>query len=119
LSDNEILGKVLYALAHSKVESKFNIRYTVSDPKAAKEQVLSDAVKDAKKKAKTISTAAGIKLGNIAAIEYSSSEPSFDTAPVRGLARCMTMGSGISYDIDIEPDDVRISDSVTVIWTIG
>ncbi len=26
---------------------------------------------------------------------------------------------GASYDMDIEPDDIEISDTVTVIWEIG
>ena len=36
-SDNDRLGKILYALANGKVRPEFRISYTVKDPEAAKE----------------------------------------------------------------------------------
>ena len=34
------------------------------------------------------------------------------------LARPMAE-EGASYDMDIEPDDIKVSDTVTVLWEIG
>ena len=29
------------------------------------------------------------------------------------------VAEGASYDMDIEPDDIEVSDTVTVLWEIG
>ena len=47
-SDNDRLGKILYALANGKVRPEFRISYTVKDPEAAKNLLLGKAVTDAK-----------------------------------------------------------------------
>ena len=44
LSDNDRLGKVLYALANCKLRPEFRISYTVRDPEAAKNTLLGKAV---------------------------------------------------------------------------
>ena len=49
-SDNERLGKVLYALANSPVRPEFRLSYTVKDPEAVKNALLGKAVTDAKEK---------------------------------------------------------------------
>ena len=64
-SDNERLGKVLYALAHCPVKPKFRLSYTVSDPEAAKNELLGKAVTDAKEKAGVLTQAAGVELMGI------------------------------------------------------
>ena len=38
--------------------------------------------------------------------------------PVRCLTAPMVAEGG-SYDMDIEPDDIEVSDTVTVLWEIG
>ena len=43
-SDNERLGKVLYALAKCPLQPKFRLSYTVKDPEAAKNELLGKAV---------------------------------------------------------------------------
>ena len=57
-SDNERLGKVLYALAHSPVRPEFRLSYTVKDPEAAKNELLGKAVTDARVKAAVLTQAA-------------------------------------------------------------
>ena len=71
-SDNERLGKVLYALANNKaVTPEFRISYTVKDPEASKNLLLAAAVKDSKCKAKVLSEAAGVVLKELQSIDYS------------------------------------------------
>ena len=50
-SDNERLGKILYALANCELKPEFRLSYTIKDPEAAKNELLGRAVADAKKKA--------------------------------------------------------------------
>ena len=45
LTDNDRLGKVLYALANCPVKPEFRLSYTVNDPEAAKIELLAKAVR--------------------------------------------------------------------------
>jgi uncharacterized protein YggE len=121
-SDNDRLGKILYALANSEAQPQFDISYTVIDPEAAKNELLGRAVADAFAKAGVLAAAAGQELGKILSIDYSWNEIRFDARPVNGLMESKAMGGAAdscSYDIDIEPDDIKVSDTVTVVWEIG
>ncbi len=119
--DNKKLGQILYALAHLTIRPELHIEYSVRDTEAAKNALLANAVADSKAKAKVLSEAAGVELGDIVTIDYSWGEISFNARP---MERCMTLAScdnaagGGSYDIDIEPDDINVSDTVTVVWEI-
>ena len=125
LSDNGRLGKVLYALANCPVKPEFRLSYTVSDPEAAKNELLGKAITDAKEKAAALTQAAGVTLKEIQSIDYSWGEINFEVQPMSRmvmteecLAEPMAVGAG-SYDMDIEPDDIDVSDTVTVVWEIA
>ena len=125
LSDNDRLGKVLYALANCPLKPEFRLSYTVSDPEAAKNDLLGKAVTDAKEKASVLTQAAGVTLKDIQSIDYSWGEIDFEYRPMNRmlmadeyLARPMA-AERPSYDMDIEPDDIEVSDTVTVLWEIG
>ena len=120
-SDNERLGKILYALANGKVRPEFRISYTVKDPEATKNMLLGKAVKDAREKASVLTEAAGIGLKDIQSIDYSWGEIDFEYRPMDGgilAERCMAEPTA-AYSMDIEPDDIEVSDTVTVLWEIG
>ena len=120
-SDNSRLGKVLYALANCSVKPEFSISYTVKDPEAAKNELLGKAVSDAKEKASVLTLAAGVTLKDIQSIDYSWGEINFEVHPMNEVfleevrSPMYRMGS---YAMDIEPDDIDVSDTVTVIWEI-
>ena len=122
-SDNERLGKILYALAHCSVKPEFRISYTVKDPESAKNELLGKAISDACEKAAVLAKAAGVSVGEIESIDYSWGEVDFVVSPMnRALlaesALPMAAPSDGSYEMDIEPDDIEVSDTVTVIWKI-
>ena len=120
-SDNERLGKILYALANGNVRPEFRISYTVKDPEATKNTLLGKAVKDAREKASVLTEAAGIGLKDIQSIDYSWGEIDFEYRPIDGgilAERCMAEPTA-AYSLDIEPDDIEVSDTVTVVWEIG
>ena len=120
-SDNERLGKILYALSHSIAEPQFNISYTVKDQETAKNELLEKAVKDAFAKAKVLTEASGNTLGEIQSIDYSRGEIIFEAHPVNRLMEAKAMGAmeeSASYDLNIEPDDIEASDTVTIVWEI-
>lgn len=116
-SDNQRLGKILYALANSPLNPEFHLSYTVKDSEAVKNKLLGKAVKDAKAKAEILTSAAEVTLGEILSIDYSWNKISFETHPIEfEEKRMLCEAPGASYDLNIEPDDIQVSDTVTVIW---
>jgi uncharacterized protein YggE len=95
----------------------------VSDPEAAKNELLGKAVTDAAQKAAVLTTAAGVSLREIQSIDYSWGEINFEVQPMKRMMMtedCIAAPmSAESYDMDIEPDDIEVSDTVTVIWEIA
>ena len=122
-SDNGRLGRILYALANSQLRPEFRISYTIKDQEAAKNQLLGKAVSDAMEKADTLARAARVTLMEIQSIDYSWGQISFEVHPMNrmlvaeeGLASPMAAPG--SYDMDIESDDIEVSDTVTLLWEI-
>ncbi len=119
-SDNERLGRILYALANGSVRPELRLSYTVSDPESAKNALLGKAVADAAEKAAVLTRSGGAALGDIQSIDYSWGEIEFECAPM-GLDfvtnKCAAPTAD-SYALDIEPDDMEVSDTVTVVWEL-
>lgn len=121
-SDNLRLGRILYALANCSLHPEFSLSYTVKDPEAVKNELLGKAVKDAMAKAGVLSSAAGVKLGDIQSVDYSWGEIDLEVRPMnRNLEMydCKALEPTAVYDMDIEPDDIEVQDTVTVVWEIG
>jgi len=119
-ANNRLLGKALYALAQCPAKPEFQITYRIKDEEAAKNLLLKKAVEDSKKKAKILAEAAGISLGDIISIDYSWEEIHFTSSPVDRMAvpRMLAEDCSAGYDINIEPDNIEVSDTVTVVWEI-
>lgn len=112
---------MLYALAHCPLSPEFSIEYTVSDPEASKNELLGKAVKDSLKKASVLAEASDVKLGKIINIDYSWGEIDFVSKPLQEMSlRCCELDESYSasYDMDIEPDDIDITDTVTVVLAL-
>ena len=121
-SDNDRLGRILYGLANSELNPEFRMSYTVKDSESAKNALLSKAVADAKEKAKVLSEAAGTVLKDIQSIDYSWGEIDLEIRPMNRemvMETKMCMATDGSYDIDIEPEDIDVSDTVTLVWEIA
>lgn len=67
-----------------------------------------------------LTKAAGVNLKDILTIDYSWGEIQFEYSPMHdGVFRNALMSSdGEELGIDIEPDDIEVSDTVTVVWEI-
>ena len=118
--DSDMLGRTLYALSSCPARPESQIGYTLSDPEGAKTALLSAAVSDARAKAETLCAAAGEKLGLLLHIAYSRSEPQMEMRVMRKFAsgdNAMPEAAA-GYDMGIEPDDLSISDTVTMLWAI-
>ena len=120
-ADNKRLGTILYALANCPVSPEFSIEYTVADPEKAKNELLGAAAKDSMAKADVLAKAAGVRLGEIVTIDYSWGEIDFVSRPLDKMSmRCCAAEPIESdcYEMDIEPDDIDMTDTVTVVWKL-
>lgn len=122
-ADNKQLGKVFYKLGHSPISPEFRIEYTVAEPEKCKNELLTKAVTDAKAKADVLSKAAEVGLGEIMTIDYSWAEIDFVSRPMDNLMleECCIRSCepDEAYDIDINPDDIDVTDNVMVVWAIA
>ena len=118
-SDNDRLGRIVYALANSEVNPRFSISYTVKDKEAAKNELLERSIADAKAKAAILSRAAGVSLKEIVNIDYSWGELGLE---IELLQNNMISNAGWGSDdgcpMSFEPDDIAITDTVTVVWRL-
>lgn len=119
--DNQLLGKVLYVLAQSDVKTEISIGYTVSHAEKVKNDLLEKAVQDAKDKASVLAQASNLTLGEILSIDYSWGEMTIyqETSNDFAMAEPQFLMQAGSYNMDIEPDDIDVEDTVTIIWAIS
>ena len=123
-SDNERLGRILYVLANTdKITPEFRLSYTLKDTEKAKNDLLAKSVQDAREKAVILAEAAGVSLKEIRTIDYSRQEVIFETYPVNNMMRMMDTAkeeaAAGSFAMNIEPDDIEVSDTVTMVWSIA
>ena len=121
-NDNALLGKVLYQLTQCKADAEFSISYTVKDAEPARNELLTRAVADSKKKAMILTEAAGVRLGDVENIDYSWGRVDISTDKMRLPKYAMLAENSVAsegFDIDMEADDIHLEDTVTVIWRIS
>ena len=74
-------------------------------------------MENSREKAEILATSAGVKLGEVQNIDYSWGEIEIRTSPV-DMLEIGSYKMESSYDIDIEPDDIDVADTVTILWEI-
>ena len=99
------------------------VQKAIIDVEKCKNELLHKAIEDSIQKAQVLTTAANVKLGEIQAIDYSWGEIDFVTKPLNEMrlmecTECEMSAPG-AYDIDIEADDINVTDTATVIWEIA
>ena len=115
--DRDKLGQVLTAFLESGVPVEFQILYQIRDPEAIKGELIKRAVLDAKGKAKNLADAAGVSLGKIMRMVYPREEIPLRHEVMRSARRTAPTAFG-AVDPDLEPDDLKFTESVNVIWEI-
>ena len=116
--DNVLLNKIIKAIGENLKQAEINVGYTVRDIRPAQLKMLDRAVKDAKEKASIMAAACGCSLGLVKSINYSVQEVHvYSQARMihdSAEAKCCNEES-----LDITPDDLEVSDDVTVIWYLS
>jgi uncharacterized protein YggE len=109
------LNRILQAVGEGESEPSISIGFEVEDTAGLRQQALENAVAEAQRNAETLAAAAGVALKQIVSIEYGWAE-------VRIQAQHMLLaqprGAGPVTAPDIEPEDVEVSEKVTITWEI-
>jgi uncharacterized protein YggE len=118
------LQEVIAALAGCSARPEFNTRFSVKDKEFVGEQVLLDATVNALKTAKLIVEATGEKLGKAQRIDYNWSEYHYYSDTRFGkeevdhhMCMCAEADAKIS-EIDIDPEEINLRDTITFVWKI-
>ncbi|MDO4802825.1 MAG: SIMPL domain-containing protein [Prevotellaceae bacterium] len=117
-SDKEMLSRILYEISKSKTNPYIRISYAVKDKEKAKNDLLGKAIEDSKTKAGIIAKTAGVRLKEIESIDYSWGHINFEYTPIDSLHCDEYYDDEAGMPLDINPDDISLKDSVTVVWSI-
>ena len=117
--DTKRLAQTLYAISKCLAQPELSIAFTVKDASAVNKELLRSATINAKEKAQILCDASGVELGELLSIDYNWSELNIVSHTEYMLEeKCMAMPVGGLADIDIEPDDIDVSDTATFVWEI-
>ncbi len=119
-SEMDRLGRILGDLACGTIRPELDLAPALSDPEAVKKDLMALAVRDAREKAETLASAAGLQLGELLSVEYPAGDPGGGDGPVpRILMADMAKGEAIPLDPGYEPEAFELADCVTMVWAIG
>lgn len=112
--DMKLLSKALGAVATSLAEPELSIAFTVKNPNEVNEELLRETILNAKKKAEILCDGSNVKLGKLLTIDYNWGELNIVSNTTYEIAE----SSMYSKSIEIEPDDIDVSDTATFVWEI-
>lgn len=118
-ADNALLGKALAAVMSSGAAPEVGISYIVKDTESVKNELIKKAAADSRKKAEILAETAGVRLGPIAAINYSWNSVELVSNRMNMDAVPLMAAKVAAPEMSIEPDDIDVTDTVTVVWSIG
>jgi hypothetical protein len=116
--DKALLNKVLRHVAQGHSGAEINITFSVKDKDSLRKRVLTQAVQTAKENAETLASAAGLNLGNLMQMDYGWAEVRIYDRTANLLCESIA-GPEDGYSADIEPEDIRAEDNVTLVYEIA
>lgn len=117
--DTKRLAQTLYAISKCLAKPELSIAFTVKDPSAVNKELLKSATINAREKASILCEASQVELGELLSIDYNWGELNVVSHTDYMLEdKCMALPMGAMADMDIEPDDIDVSDTATFVWEI-
>ena len=117
-NDNKLLGKVLYELSRLSINPRIDVTYVLKDSEKYKDELITLAVKDALRKAKVMASAGEVELGDIKNMDYSYHTISWESRQYISMECDIKYNAAATFDIDMNPEDASLSDTVTIEWEI-
>ncbi len=117
--DSKRLANALSTVATCLANPQLTIAFTVKDATDINEKMLRTATENAKRKAEILCEASNVKMGQLLSIDYNWGELSIYSNTRYDMTEdCMAMMAMSESSIDIEPDDIDVSDTATFVWEI-
>ena len=116
--DSKQLAKVIGAISENGAAPELSIAFTVKDPAKVSEVLLVSATENAKAKAEILCKASGNELGQLLSIDYNWGELNVVSRTRYAMEDSVQPLMAKSIAVDIEPDDINVSDTVTFTWEI-
>jgi len=115
--DNDLINKLILRLVENISNLDFKIAFGVKEPDKFKDILIQNAISQAKNSANIITKASGVKLGSILNIDYS-----FDELFVRSSNIDFEMNESMcsmeDSMPDMQPDDIKLAETITLTWEI-
>lgn len=112
--DSKRLSEIITRVGNAGVEAETQVSFRLADEEAAKNKLLEAAVADCRAKAEILAKAADARLGDVKYIDYSRREPQFSYAAGGPVA----LSKMSSFDVDINPALILVSDTVSIVWKL-
>lgn len=112
------LSQALSAVAGCLSHPQLSIAFTVKDATAINEEMLRSATANAKRKAEILCDASGVTLGELIAIDYNWGELDIYSHTKYDYCEDALMALSVGAPIEMEPDDIDVSDTATFVWEI-
>jgi uncharacterized protein YggE len=115
--DQELINKILLAVAKKLVATEFRISYSTDQYKKYEEELIKDAIKHAKRMAILMANESEVQLKEIINIDFSFSELRFSSRR-SSHSFSSEMLSSCSSAPDIEPEEISLNENVNITWRI-
>ncbi|MCD7772656.1 MAG: SIMPL domain-containing protein [Ruminococcus sp.] len=116
--DMNKLSQALTAISECISHPELSVRFTVKDATAINEEMLRTATANAKRKAEILCEASNVELGQLLTINYNWDELDIFSHTQFALSDDRLYEAPKAKSIDIEPDDIDVSDTATFVWEI-
>lgn len=116
--ESERLKKALSAVGSCLAHPRLSIAFTVKDSTAINEEMLRSATVNAKRKAEILCEASEVELGSLLSIDYNWGELNIFSDTRYYMNQESLDSPRMAKSIEIEPDNIDVSDSATFIWEI-
>lgn len=111
----DALFRAVSALTGGSAEEAVSISFTVKDKRALQEELLAAAFQDAQSKAKAIASASGRALGELCEIVCGEQNPELYSQTRAEEAVALSLRSA---PVELHPDDITASASLTAVWEL-
>ena len=116
--ESQKLSTALSAIGGCMAHPQLSIAFTVKDATAVNEEMLRAATINARRKAEILCDAAGKELGDLLSIDYNWGELNVYSNTRYDMAEECLAAPMMAKSIDIEPDDIDVSDTATFVWEL-
>ena len=106
------LNRVLGVISQGRSGAEIQIHFSVKDTEDLRQRALAEAVRVARLSAETLAQAAGVKLGKLQSMAHGWDEIRVSGQPAYGVV----CDSAATPSVDIDPEDVSTSESVTLMY---